>query len=296
MEEMYDLNVRPLRVVTLVAKLLLFAHMVGCGWMAIANFAEDRELTWLAEFQGGVALDGPVTRQYILALNWALGVLCGGSKATIAVTDVEVLYATVGSLLGALIGEIGALCSPCSTSRPHWSMRSLTRSRSTCSGAICLAHSAWRSGVTSALTRAATAAACRAAITQAPGACDLLPNGWWPVAPLQTESSTASHPHLAPAPRLLSTHYYETRSVFDEREIMGGLKPELQFQTVSFFLGNSIGRMPLFSDMKASFLTVLFPLLKPVRCVAGDVVFEQGDESSNLYFLIEGSVAVLDPF
>jgi hypothetical protein len=62
----------------------------------------------------GVALDGPVWPQYILAFNWALGVLCGGKTATSAGTETEVLYSTVGSLLGALtfgylIGEIGAL-------------------------------------------------------------------------------------------------------------------------------------------------------------------------------------------
>jgi hypothetical protein len=50
-------------VVTLIAKLLLFSHMVGCGWMALANFADDRNATWLALYQDGIALDGPVWQQ-----------------------------------------------------------------------------------------------------------------------------------------------------------------------------------------------------------------------------------------
>jgi hypothetical protein len=40
-------------VVTLIANLLLFAHILGCGWMAVANFASDRDATWLALYQDG---------------------------------------------------------------------------------------------------------------------------------------------------------------------------------------------------------------------------------------------------
>ena len=45
----------------------------------------------------------------------------------------------------------------------------------------------------------------------------------------------------------------ETRSVFDETAILGGLDPELHTQVVTFILDRSIGRLPLFGNLANSF-------------------------------------------
>ena len=90
-------------------------------------------------------------------------------------------------------------------------------------------------------------------------------------------------------------HYYQSRSVFDEKEILGGLNPELHMQVVTFILDGSIGRLPLFKGLSSSFHTAIFPFLKPVTFNLGDVIFEKGAESSSMLFLLAGEVRALNP-
>jgi hypothetical protein len=52
--------------------------------------------------------------------------------------------------------------------------------------------------------------------------------------------------------------FFVGRSIVCSPSLVPG-RPLAQVQTVSFFLGRSIGRLPLFSDMKSSFLTVVHP-------------------------------------
>ena len=176
-EEEYDVNMRPFRVVLLVLKLIFMSHLFGCGWMAVATFADPDEDTWLTVYPDAPrtrAVDGTKAYQYMLAFSWALGTLTGGGEGW-AVSDTEVMYTTLGSLLGALtfgyiLGEIGSLIAaldkqartlpsylptflpsylptflpsylptslPSSTSRRRWSRRSSTPSRSIFGGAAC---------------------------------------------------------------------------------------------------------------------------------------------------------------
>ena len=105
---------RPFRVVSLIVKLLFFAHLFGCGWKGVSalDAVDDGEArTWLST----APFDATETaEQYLLAFNWALSTLTGASALVKPVSSVEVWYSTAGCIVGALsfgyiIGEIGSL-------------------------------------------------------------------------------------------------------------------------------------------------------------------------------------------
>ena len=49
LEEEFEVNLRAVRLVQLVIKLLFMSHALGCGWMAVATFADDPDgPTWVS--------------------------------------------------------------------------------------------------------------------------------------------------------------------------------------------------------------------------------------------------------
>ena len=63
-EEMWDVDLRALQLITLVAKLLFVAHLLGCFWFYVITALEsDRDDTWIHVYADGEAADGPVSRQ-----------------------------------------------------------------------------------------------------------------------------------------------------------------------------------------------------------------------------------------
>ena len=65
---------------------------------------------------------------------------------------------------------------------------------------------------------------------------------------------------------------------------------QLRTELVDHVLGNTLGQMPLFSKLSPQFRLALFPILKPLTRAAGEVVYEKGERSLSLYFLLSGSV------
>ena len=103
-EDSFDINLRALRIVKLMFKVVIGAHFLGCGWMAIAKHPlDENELTWVEVYNDGAGMDGPFSQQYLYAFSWALHALCGQAIDINAVNDVERVYSIFGALLGALV-------------------------------------------------------------------------------------------------------------------------------------------------------------------------------------------------
>lgn len=64
LEDALDLNLRALRLWVLIVKVLVMAHFFGCGWMALTlGPARTGEMSWIEEYNDGVAADGPFWQQ-----------------------------------------------------------------------------------------------------------------------------------------------------------------------------------------------------------------------------------------
>ena len=115
LEDNFAINLRALRVLQLVFKLLLLAHFVGCGWIAMVTWQENEdEVNWLDAYVEDGSSDSQA-RQYQLAFYFAMTTLVGADRSGIKPqTHVEITYDTMAALLAALIfgyivGEIGTL-------------------------------------------------------------------------------------------------------------------------------------------------------------------------------------------
>ena len=88
--------------------------------------------------------------------------------------------------------------------------------------------------------------------------------------------------------------YYSRKAVFDEEKILGGLTPALRFEVVQHAVKDTIGKIPLFaSSLDPLFQLEVFPLLKPLSIAPADLIYQYGDVSHDLLFLIKGQVEVL---
>jgi CRP-like cAMP-binding protein len=90
------------------------------------------------------------------------------------------------------------------------------------------------------------------------------------------------------------SHYYSKKTVFDEEAILGSLSPELRFEVVRHALKETIGRIPLFgSTLAPHFQLEVFPLLKPLAAVSGELILRRGDVPTDLLFLLKGVIEVV---
>lgn len=90
------------------------------------------------------------------------------------------------------------------------------------------------------------------------------------------------------------TYYYQRKTAFDEKSILGALTPALRFEVVQHTLKETIGKIPLFaSTLDPLFQMEIFPLLTPVSAAPREVIFNKGENSQALFFLIKGQVEVI---
>lgn len=245
-EEMWDVDLRALQLVTLVAKLLFFAHLLGCFWFYVITALEgDREDTWIHVYDDGSAVDGPVSRQYLFSVYWALTTLTTVGYGDITPnTDTERMMAIIALILGSLIfaymlGEVGALIATMDyqaslVTEKMGSVKEYTR---------------WRS--------------------------------------LPRELAVRVHKYYE--------HYYTKQPVFDEQLILSGLSPSLHSEVVRSILRDTVGKLPLFSKMiSPEFQLAIFPKLKPLSFSRGQTIFEKGEASQDLLFVLNGEVDVLN--
>jgi len=102
-EEAFMINLRVLKLVEIFVKLAFIAHMLGCGWFYMTLFAEEDEPTWLSEYDGGSALNGPFSKQYLYCLYWSLTTMSTVGYGDITpANDRERAFATFSLVVGAL--------------------------------------------------------------------------------------------------------------------------------------------------------------------------------------------------
>ena len=78
LEEKFDISLRALDLVQLLVKMVFITHLLACGWfaMTMADEAEGDSVSWVTEYDGGSAAEGPVSKQYLYSFYWALTTLC----------------------------------------------------------------------------------------------------------------------------------------------------------------------------------------------------------------------------
>ena len=90
--------------------------------------------------------------------------------------------------------------------------------------------------------------------------------------------------------------YFTRRAAFDEVELLDGLSPSLRSEVTRFVLKETLGKLPLFAQqLDPEFQMEVFPLIKPVSYAKGEIVFNRGDPSRDLIFLLKGEVSVHSP-
>ena len=89
-------------------------------------------------------------------------------------------------------------------------------------------------------------------------------------------------------------YFYSEKAPFDEMELLGGCPLALRADLTRFLLKETLGKLALFRDVvDPEFQGEFFPIIKPVSFAAGEIVFQKGELSRELLFLLEGEVDVL---
>lgn len=236
------INVRAVRLVTLIGKLLFIAHLLGCGWFYMTWFPDEPGNTW-AHYHDQEILGKSIGHQYIVSMYWALTTLTTvGYGDIIPVNANEVMYVTISLLFSALvfsyiIGEIGSVISSFDkqASDLEDKMESLKE------------YIAWRG----------------------------IPKD------------------LGLRLKRYYEHYYTIRPGFDEPDILAGLNPTLNAEVVHFVLKDNLGTLGLFKKLNPDFKLSVFSKLRPGSFQAGEIIFQKGDVSRDLLFLLKGDVGVL---
>ena len=95
LEENFNVNLRLVQLVSLVLKVFFVAHLLGSFFFLASQ--SDEENSWLLNYDDGSAVDGPVSRQYLFAIYWALTTLTTvGYGDLVPATDIERWFA-IGS-------------------------------------------------------------------------------------------------------------------------------------------------------------------------------------------------------
>ena len=242
LEEVFDVSLKPLRVVSLVLKMTFVAHLLACAWYYIGNTAgSDEEVTWVTSYDDGTALDAPLSTKYLYSMYWSLTTLTTVGYGDITPTnDIERRFVTFALLIGSLtfayiLGDIGSL------------MQSLDRQNVLINERIDSVKEYLR----------------------------------WRGIPRD----------LGIRVRRYYEHFFTQRAIFDEGSILGELNPQLHSEVVQKILSGTLGKLPIFNLLDPDFRLALFPLLKPLSFMPGEVIFRKGDASRDLMFLLEGEVS-----
>jgi len=118
LEELLDINLRALRLISLLVKLLFTAHLLGCAWFYLAISSHNAgSPSWASEYSDGELLTASFGVRYRASVYFAFVTLTTvGYGDIVPVGDAERTFCTFCVLLGALlfayiVGDIGSLLS-----------------------------------------------------------------------------------------------------------------------------------------------------------------------------------------
>ena len=92
--------------------------------------------------------------------------------------------------------------------------------------------------------------------------------------------------------------YYRARSKgtssFDEGEILADMPPSLSGEITTFLYARFLKEVPIFRGLGTEVMTHLCGLVTPMSAIKEQVVMQKGQVGSEMYFIIDGEVEVLD--
>ena len=92
-------------------------------------------------------------------------------------------------------------------------------------------------------------------------------------------------------------HFLNSKTAFDEGDILRNLTPELRFDVVRHICRDNICRLPLIKTcLEPQDQVDFFMRLKPMSYEPKEVIYERNDRPESLYFLLRGSVEAICTF
>ena len=257
LESRFDVNLRALRIVFMLAKICFLAHGLGCFWYGVhlvvaSGYVDGGEAaltTWAYTYDNGrpATSETPLQIRYLYAVYWSVTTLTTVGYGDVTPTNsYERLFALCTMLVSAVL--FGMLISNIGT-------------------------------LVASMDRQAAKVEERLDAVKEYAKFRRLPR----------DLATRVKKHYS--------FYFTQRSGFDEVELLGGLPPSLGSEVTKYVLRETLGRLPLFGKvvLDPEFQAELFPLIKPVSYQPGEIIFKRGEPSLDLIFLLAGEVNVLSP-
>ena len=93
--------------------------------------------------------------------------------------------------------------------------------------------------------------------------------------------------------RAFFEHMYEERTVFDEKEIIDALPERMRLELVKGMYEQLIKMVPLFAGLGDEITCQLCGALKPMPALDKDIITQEGERGTEMYFIMSGEVEVL---
>lgn len=93
---------------------------------------------------------------------------------------------------------------------------------------------------------------------------------------------------------LYYSYLWESKKGYDESSVLSDLPSSLKMKVALYINKEMLEKIPLFKNASEEFLQDLVMHLRPVVYTPEDFIFRKGEIGKSLYFIIQGSVQVLD--
>ena len=96
--------------------------------------------------------------------------------------------------------------------------------------------------------------------------------------------------------RVKIRHYmetlYESKSGFDESEVLSQLPPAMAQELLSHMYQKILGQVAMFNNLEEGAITQICALIKPLKAMEGDMIYKNGEVGREIYIIIEGIVEI----
>eukprot|EP00939_MAST-03C_sp_MAST-3C-sp1_P002291 g2291.t1 len=86
------------------------------------------------------------------------------------------------------------------------------------------------------------------------------------------------------------SHFYKTKTAFDESTILNDLNDKLRMEVSSYMAYATFYRNQMFNKIEVKYLTVILLMAKPVRASHDDIVFSAGEKGYEMYIVASGKI------